>query len=740
MRQSYTFDEFRVDPDERRLLRNGQTIPLPPKVFETLLLLLENSGHLVTKDEFMKRLWPNTFVGEDTLAQNISLLRRVLGGNGHEYITTVTKGGYRFEAVVQFVSRVRVDSAISGLTTTAAAAASPELRELVARRGQVRGLRISWIGMTSLCIFVALTAGLITVSVLVPAPGPKLVQLTANSVENPVTGGAISPDGKYLAYTERSGQLRIKLIATGQVQSVAVPTTSIERTSAWEIGAWLPDSVHFLANAHESAVPIDLSRWNSRDASIWIFSILGAPPQKLRDSGRAMSVSPNGSLIALATNAGPFGDREIWLMDPTGQNARPLINRDGNNSFVNLQWSPDGKLTIALQRSNAGMALTVRAVRTETPAIIHLPSTADEFGIAGYAWLLDGRLVYSAYKASSDSHCTLWSVALDAGTGLPAGPPRRIAELEDYCTSSLSASADGKRLAIGRWSHSDTTYLSDLDSRGVVKPTSVRRLSAEDYPNSAEAWTPDSTAVIFRSRRNGHTKIFKQAINSDMEQPLVMGARDVAGSALGSDGASLFYLDCSLQNDCNAVLPLMRVPVTGGTPALILKSNTYGRPRCGVVPGSACVLAEQVRTGEPLIFTTFDGRGRGRELARFATELGALYSWGLSPDASRVAVVKNQDSQIHVLSLKGAPSQSVKVKSFDHLVLVYWSADGMEWFTSSATPTAAELLRVNSQGKAVSVWEQKGAPYVYGMPSPDGRHLALVSTLSKRNIWMLEGF
>jgi TolB-like protein/DNA-binding winged helix-turn-helix (wHTH) protein/Tfp pilus assembly protein PilF len=96
----YEFGPFQLDPVEHLLLRSNQTIPLAPKAFETLVLLVENSGHLLTKDELMKRLWPGTFVEEANLAQNISAIRRVLDGKngGEQYIETVPKGGYRFTA------------------------------------------------------------------------------------------------------------------------------------------------------------------------------------------------------------------------------------------------------------------------------------------------------------------------------------------------------------------------------------------------------------------------------------------------------------------------------------------------------------------------------------------------------------------------------------------------------------------------------------------------------------------
>jgi TolB-like protein/DNA-binding winged helix-turn-helix (wHTH) protein/tetratricopeptide (TPR) repeat protein len=104
----YEFGPFRLDPAERLLLRSNQTIPLAPKAFDTLLLLVENSGHLLTKEELMRRLWPETFVEEVNLAQNISAIRRALDekNGGEQYIETVPKGGYRFVGQVSVSQRV----------------------------------------------------------------------------------------------------------------------------------------------------------------------------------------------------------------------------------------------------------------------------------------------------------------------------------------------------------------------------------------------------------------------------------------------------------------------------------------------------------------------------------------------------------------------------------------------------------------------------------------------------------
>jgi DNA-binding winged helix-turn-helix (wHTH) protein/TolB-like protein len=101
----YEFGRFRIDTAQRLLLRDQEIVALTPKVFEMLLTLVESSGEVVSKDSLMKKVWPDTFVEEGNLTQNISLLRKALGEgqNGHPYIETVARRGYRFAAPVQAV-------------------------------------------------------------------------------------------------------------------------------------------------------------------------------------------------------------------------------------------------------------------------------------------------------------------------------------------------------------------------------------------------------------------------------------------------------------------------------------------------------------------------------------------------------------------------------------------------------------------------------------------------------------
>jgi len=109
----YEFGPFRMNPSEGLLLRDGQPIPLAPKAFEALLLLLESSGHLIEKEVLMQKLWPNSFVEDANLSKYIFTLRQALGDGevGQKYIETVPKRGYRFVAPVQKLAAESVEQA-----------------------------------------------------------------------------------------------------------------------------------------------------------------------------------------------------------------------------------------------------------------------------------------------------------------------------------------------------------------------------------------------------------------------------------------------------------------------------------------------------------------------------------------------------------------------------------------------------------------------------------------------------
>jgi DNA-binding winged helix-turn-helix (wHTH) protein len=129
----YEFDRFRIDLTERVLLCEGEMAPLTQKAFEVLLALIERRGRIVSKEELMEKVWPDTFVEESNLAQNIYTLRKTLGqaadgASGGGYIVTVPRRGYRFAAEVREIleeDRPLSEPASKELETPVAGAAPP---------------------------------------------------------------------------------------------------------------------------------------------------------------------------------------------------------------------------------------------------------------------------------------------------------------------------------------------------------------------------------------------------------------------------------------------------------------------------------------------------------------------------------------------------------------------------------------------------------------------------------------
>src|SRR5713101_3850284 len=145
----HRFGEFTVDGDQKVLLRNDSPLPLAPKVFDTLLILLDSRGRIVEKEELMNRLWPDSFVEESNLTFNIQQLRKALGDNAREprFIETVARRGYRFIAEVKENSPTPI-------------AAETELREIgpiyppATAGGSDRAPRRSYLSIAALAVLV----------------------------------------------------------------------------------------------------------------------------------------------------------------------------------------------------------------------------------------------------------------------------------------------------------------------------------------------------------------------------------------------------------------------------------------------------------------------------------------------------------------------------------------------------------------------------------------------------------
>jgi serine/threonine protein kinase len=183
---------------------------------------------------------------------------------------------------------------------------------------------------------------------LSPPPDLKLKQLTSNSYENRVTDGRISPDGKYLVYTDRAG-IHLKSIETNETHTIPFPEALRQPKMELSLAdaAWSRDSRKFLANAHPAG--LDVEALSEKDViqrgglSIWEFSVPSGRSRMLREMAWSDSYSPDGSLISFNAHKGRYGPSEIWLMDSNGGHARKILDGGDQYGIDTFSWSPDGR-------------------------------------------------------------------------------------------------------------------------------------------------------------------------------------------------------------------------------------------------------------------------------------------------------------------------------------------------------------------------------------------------------------
>ena len=749
----YSFGPFRLDAREYLLMLDGKAVPLPPKAFEALLMLVENAGHLVDKNELMRRLWPDTFVEDGNLAKHVSLLRKTLSeaSNGQEYIETIPKRGYRFilEATELANNGSGHQSELSPAENQlrAASQATSEIHTIFDRSAEKdcdfedhgaaevpvsskplgrdqRKRRVNWwypsaIGFSLLGI--AGTVLWVAAHKTSPPSEIKFRQLTASSSEDPIRYGAISPDGKYLAYGDLKG-IHVMLIKTGESQTVPQPEILQGNRVDWQFFRWFPDGTRFLVNQNPPE-----EREYGYSATIWSVSVVGGPPRRLRQDAGVESISPDGSLVAFTTDT-----QNLWLMGPNGDQVRRLYNSAPNTEIWNVRFSPNGKRLMYWEYPDGD--LESRDLTGGDP-VKTLPATRER--PRDYLWLPDGRIVYSLAEPSPNvDTCNLWELRVDVHTGKPLAAPERLTNWVGTCAENLSATADGKTIAFQQWTGQASVYVANVTSDRTHITVPVR-LTASQSQNIPTAWTADSSSVIFKSTFNGETGIYKQSLDRDTPELLVTGVGDIFDHTPFSPDGSWFLYDAHrIPGTQNQV---MRSSIGGGPAQFVLTGADRG-VRCTRSPSPFCVLAEG-GLGPKFTFSKFDPlTGRSSELAKINLDPETDFFWDLSPDGRRVAVLEGLSGRIHVLSLTGETAQEIKTKEMETTQFITWAADGQALFVSRPTRRGFQLLRLDLDGNTHVLWEETGGLGTSALTSPDGKHLAIRGWSMTSNFWTMTNF
>jgi serine/threonine protein kinase/DNA-binding winged helix-turn-helix (wHTH) protein/Tol biopolymer transport system component len=559
-------------------------------------------------------------------------------------------------------------------------------------------------------------------------------QLTSNSSELAVQASAISPDGKYLAYSDDTG-IHLTVIDTAETHTLPTPPAStISRL------AWFPEGNKLLASAEdvESGAP-----------SLWTVSILGGAPQKFRDDATDGNVLLDGTGVVFVNGEG----KQIWQMGVGGEEARRLITAREGEIFKTPLLSNGRLWYVTLKPVPHGdgidWAVESRDLKGSGPAT--LVSGLDE--TSACLFLTNGHLIYSRFdRPDLYQGGSLWEVDADLRTGLARAGPRKVAGWPDFEVSGLSSTRDGRRLALVKQETNQySVYVGDVQRTGTAI-ANPRRLTLSKGINHAYDWTPDSKSILFDSNRNGRWDIFRQALDQRTAEELVASPGGSMRPATAPDGRSVLYLTNSLP------VQIMRVSLAGGPPQPIGGSERYhgaGEIRCARTV-SFCVVSVW-DPKQTVLYALDPAEGKGRELLRIGPAPNPDDDeppWDLSPDGSSLAFIAGNrqqgDFRIHVHTLRGGHEREVSIRAesinrgwnalgpYSQEPFLRWTADGKSWYVSAVSTRGSILLKVDASGKAERLLQ--GLNWGDAVPSPDGRHIAMLGQLLTSNVWMLENF
>ncbi|MCP5114089.1 MAG: hypothetical protein GY953_24930, partial [bacterium] len=536
------FGSFEVTPETEELRKNGIRIRLTGQPFQILVMLMEHSGTVVTREELRQQLWHgDTHVDFDhCLNTAMNKLREAIGDSAENprFVQTIPRRGYRFLAPVRETGTAapkapaaRVAPLESPIRRWPAALAAGAVAVLAVGAavwllwggGTESGPRISPVPLTKL-------AGTETTPSFSPGGADVAFSWNGEGRDNfdiyalAVAGGqprrltdgqaddfgpAYSPDTRHIAFYRRSGDyagIYLVPVSGGQIERIAGlgfgppgPSSISSADGSWspEAPAWSGNQRYLAVVDRESpAAPMEIYL---RDLEEHRFHAFSNPPAESFGDGNP-AFSPDGQSLAFVRRTTPHA-ADIYVAPLSRGKPRRLT--EDNQAIRGLAWTPDGsEIIFSSERSGTPLLWRVQASggTPEPVAGIDMPGLLPAVSASGT------RLVYA--RPAEEEGRSVWKVALQPATPDEAAPPGLIA----FSASNPRFSPDGKRIA---YSSGDAgrpnIWISDADGKNPVPLTSVPTYAA------SPRWSPDGSFIAFDSVHEGDWDVY--VISSEGGEP-----------------------------------------------------------------------------------------------------------------------------------------------------------------------------------------------------------------------------
>jgi len=540
------FEDFEVDAGRRLLSKRGEVVNLNSKTFDLLLVLVQNRGRLLTKNDLLEQVWENQFVEENNLSVHVAALRKALGErkNEHRFIVTVPGKGYKFiadlkdfsedekEIIIEShrFSRVLIEEDIFDESDNEL---STEKTINPRRRPEKNDSRktISKTALFTLCtglglilIVVFAGIGLWERKKIIEQKQFSIIKLTSSGK---ISNATMTPDGKYVVFaqTEETGEsLWLKHIDTGSQTQISLvkPVKYVGLTVS-------PEGNLIYATVFGGEMP---------DPQIWRFPPLGGAVEVLKEikAGASVSLSPDGKRFAFTESRSALKETHFGIADADGANKRILIRApDERRSFPNFDlspvaWSPDGGEIACIVEEKLADGAKKSGILLVNPVDGSERSISEKrWDYVSYlAWVDDKTLAFTAYT-TNPWQGQIWTVSRESGE-----TKQITKELSSY---QWLASAGGKLLSVQKTAAS-RVRVADFDQQ--AKTVKTRDIYNESGYIEYLAWTTDER-ILYTSSAGGKREIWRMQKDGTNYEQLTVNANVTFGISVSPvDGSIVF--------------------------------------------------------------------------------------------------------------------------------------------------------------------------------------------------------
>lgn len=770
----YEFGPFRLDLNEHSLLRGGQPVSLPPKVFDLLALLLTHHGQRLDKERLLEALWPDCFVEESSLTQLVFQLRKALDESAarQQYIETISRRGYRFVAAVRVVRKGEGETLLTSRAGARilieeekenGAQAAPAPRDLndsqsavqtngeapptesgkeiedgakqaSARDATAPALLPRAMMRNKKKTFAALAAlALISIVVIGASQYLKRHQDTSNaaapfqqmSFRKLTTSGkamlpAISPDGGYAAYVlddaGRQSLWVMQVTTTSRMQ--VVPPAELEYRGL----TFSPDGQFIYYIVAKKTQPAGV---------LHQVPVLGGIARKIMaEVASPITFSPDGQRLAFVRGGLSQGETVLIVANADGTGEQKLATRQRPDYYETKgpAWSPDGQVIACGAGKSDPQRSDTQVVTVRLADGKEMPLGAQTWAAIGQvAWLAGGSgvVVYAWPHDSPIFADQLWYLAY------PGGEVQRVTrDLISYEGVSVAARSDAM-----------VAWRSDRISRVWVaphaSPSRVKQIKSSVGDNYSELfgldWTPDGK-IVYSSHGSGNVDLWimdadganqrQLTFDTRLETWPVVSADDrhIVFASQGPDGSHLWRMDADGSN---------RRQLTRG------KSENYP----SLSPDGRWVFFTSMELGRPMVAKVSIDGGEPQLLTQRNSGRPVV-----SPDGKLIACVYREE-QTKPLAVALIPSEGgAPVKVFHEMPIP-------DWYLLRWTPDGRALAYIAAREGVSNIWTQ---PLAGGSPrkltdfkedqiyrfawSRDGKILALDRGVNLNDIILVTNF